>query len=94
VSRLWQKHAYALRVNAKKKEAGSQPPTCDAQFHSIEHPKQAFIAAGAPILSMETKNKAWIGNFKNAGQAWRWAAEYVPVLVRRSLHKQANQIGK
>lgn len=79
VSRLLQKHAYALRVNAKKKEAGSQHPERDAQFRHIESQKQAFKAAGEPIISVDTKNKELIGNFKNSGQAWRQEAEAVNV---------------
>lgn len=79
VSRLLQKHDYALRVNAKKKEAGSQHPERDAQFRYIESQKQAFRAAGEPIISVDTKSKELIGNFKNAGQAWSREAEAVNV---------------
>jgi len=79
VSRLLQKHDYALRVNAKKKEAGSQHPERDAQFRYIESQKQAFRAAGEPLISVDTKNKELIGNFKNAGQAWSREAEAVNV---------------
>jgi Rhodopirellula transposase DDE domain len=79
VRRLLKTHGYALRVNAKKKEAGAQHPERDVQFHYIEHRKQAFLAAGEPIISVDTKNKELIGNFKNAGQAWRQQAEAVNV---------------
>jgi len=79
VSRLLQKHDYALRVNAKKKEAGAQHPERDAQFRYLERQKQAFRAAGEPIISVDTKNKELIGNFKNAGQAWKQEAEAVNV---------------
>jgi len=79
VSRLLKKHDSALRVNAKKKEAGSQHPERDAQFRHIESQRQAFMAAGEPIISVDTKNKELIGNFKNAGQAWRQEAEAVNV---------------
>lgn len=79
IGRLLKKHDYALRVNTKKKEAGAQHPQRDAQFHHIESQKQAFRAAGAPIISVDTKNKELIGNFKNAGQAWCREAEAVNV---------------
>ena len=79
VSRLLHKHDYALRVNAKKKEAGSQHAERDAQFRYIASQKQAFMAAGEPIISVDTKNKELIGNFKNAGQAWSREAEVVNV---------------
>jgi len=70
ISRLLKKHDYALRVNAKEKEAGSQHPDRDTQFHYIEMQKQAFVAAGWPIISVDTKKKELIGDFKNAGQVW------------------------
>jgi hypothetical protein len=79
VSRLLKKHDSALRVNAKKQEAGSQHPERDAQFRYIERQKQAFMAAGEPIISVDTKNKELIGNFKNAGQAWSQEAAAVNV---------------
>jgi hypothetical protein len=79
VSRRLQKHDYALRVNAKQKESGGQHPERDAQFRYIERQKQAFLAAGDPIISVDTKNKELIGNFKNAGQAWKQEAEAVNV---------------
>src|SRR4029453_18513189 len=70
VGRLLKKHDYSLQVNAKQKEAGSQHPQRDRQFQYIEAQKQAFRTAGCPILSVDTKKKELIGNFRNAGQAW------------------------
>jgi Rhodopirellula transposase DDE domain len=70
VSRLLGKHDYALHVNAKEKEAGSEHPERDQQFQYIEAQKQAFVTAGWPVLSVDTKKKELIGDFKNAGRAW------------------------
>jgi hypothetical protein len=70
VGRLLKKHDYSLHVNAKQKEAGSEHPQRDRQFQYIEAQKQAFRTAGWPILSVDTKKKELIGNFRNAGQAW------------------------
>jgi hypothetical protein len=70
VGRLLEKHDYALHVNAKQKEAGCEHPQRDQQFHYLEAQKQAFRTAGWPILSVDTKKKELIGNFKNPGQAW------------------------
>jgi Rhodopirellula transposase DDE domain len=70
VSRLLEKHDYALRVNAKEKEAGAQHPERDAQFQYIEAQKLAFATGGCPIISVDTKKKELIGDFKNAGQVW------------------------
>jgi hypothetical protein len=79
VSRLLQKHDYALRVNAKEKEGRSQHPDRDTQFRYIEAQQQAFAAAGCPIISVDTKKKELIGDFKNAGQAWCQHPEEVNV---------------
>lgn len=79
VGRLLKQHDYALRVNAKKKEASAQHPERDAQFHYIASQKQAFMAAGEPIISVDTKHKELIGEFKNAGQAWCQQAQAVNV---------------
>jgi hypothetical protein len=70
VSRLLKKHDDARRVNAKEKEAGSQHPDRDMQFLYMEAQQQAFTAASGPIIRVDTKKKALIGDFKNAGQVW------------------------
>ncbi len=79
VSRLLQKHDYSLRVNAKEQDASAQHPDRDTQFRYIETQKQTFIASGHPIISVDTKKKELIGNFKNAGQAWCQEADAVNV---------------
>lgn len=79
VSRLLKKHDYSLRVNAKEKESRSQHPDRDAQFRYIETQKQSFAASGDPYISVDTKKKELIGNFKNAGQVWCQEAEVVNV---------------
>jgi hypothetical protein len=79
VRRLLKKHDYSLRVNAKEHEASAQHPDRDTQFRYIETQKQTFLAAGDPIISVDTKKKELIGNFKNAGQAWRQEADLVNV---------------
>jgi Rhodopirellula transposase DDE domain len=79
VSRLLKKHDYSLRVNAKEKEASAQHPDRDTQFRYIETQQQTFRASGDPIISVDTKKKELIGNFKNAGQAWCQEADAVNV---------------
>ena len=69
-SRLLYKHDYALRVNAKEKEAGSAHPDRDTQFQDIAAQQEAFATAGSPSISVDTKKKELIGDFKNAGQVW------------------------
>ncbi len=79
VGRLLGKLGYSLRVNVKKQEASAAHPDRQQQFEVIEGQRQVFQAAGWPIISVDTKKKELIGNFKNAGQAWGHEAEAVNV---------------
>jgi hypothetical protein len=79
VGRLLKTLDYALHVNAKKIEASATHPQRAAQFDYIAQQRQAFTAAGRPILSVDTKKKELIGNFKNAGRTWSQEAEAVNV---------------
>jgi hypothetical protein len=76
---LLRKLGYSLRVNAKKRETGAAHPDRQLQFETIQSQKQVFAAAGWPIISVDTKKKELIGNFKNAGRAWGQEAEAVNV---------------
>lgn len=79
VGRLLGKLGFGLGANVKSEEAGSNHPDRDTQFGYIAERKAAFITAGEPIISVDTKKKDLIGNFKNAGQAWGTEAERVNV---------------
>jgi Rhodopirellula transposase DDE domain len=79
VGRLLKDQKYALHVNAKKREASEGHPDRKAQFEQIDQQRKAFGAAGWPIISVDTKKKELIGNFKNAGRAWSQEAEEVNV---------------
>jgi len=78
VSRLLKKLDYSPKANVKK-EAGKDHPDRDEQFGYIQTQKQAFQEAGLPIISVDTKKKELIGNFRNGGQAWCKEAEVVNV---------------
>ena len=69
---------YSLKANVKK-EAGKDHPDRDKQFVYIQMQKQVFQGAGLPIISVDTKKKEQIGNFKNAGQVWCKEADVVNV---------------
>jgi hypothetical protein len=70
LARLLRKLDYSLHVNAKKIEATSNHPDREQQFDYIAVQRAIFSAAGLPILSVDTKKKELVGNFKNAGQVW------------------------
>ena len=69
VSRLLKKLNFSLKAN-KKKRAGSRCPGRDEQFDYIALQKRTFLAAGLPLISVDTKKKELIGNFRNKGKAW------------------------
>jgi Rhodopirellula transposase DDE domain len=81
---------YSLQANAKTRE-GSSHPDRDAQFEHINTVAQAAIAAGQPVISVDTKKKELVGDFKNAGREWRPKGE--PELVRVHDFKD-KQLGK
>lgn len=77
VGRLLRQLGYSLRVNSKKQEATSAHPDRNRQFEYIQTQKDLFQAANCPIRSRDTKKKELIGNFKNAGRAWKERPEAV-----------------
>ena len=66
---------YSLRVNHKKIESGiknpPKPQERDRQFDYIGQMRESFAHQGIPIISVDTKKKDLIGNFKNEGSTWR-----------------------
>ncbi len=61
---------YSLQANAKVIEGG-QHPDRNAQFEHVNASVQTQIAAGLPAISVDTKKKELVGQFKNAGSEWR-----------------------
>jgi hypothetical protein len=55
---------------ARKTLEGQQHPDRDAQFRHINDTVSAAIAAGQPAISIDTKKKELVGEFKNAGREW------------------------
>ncbi len=70
VARLLRKMGYSLQVN-KKKQAGSQHPDRDEQFRYIAALKAQFLREGLPVVSIDTKKKELIGNYRREGTTWR-----------------------
>src|SRR6266702_1953882 len=60
---------YSLQANSKTREGG-QHIDRDAQFHYINTQAKAFLAANEPVISVDTKKKELVGNFKNNGREW------------------------
>jgi hypothetical protein len=77
LSSLLRENDYSLRANVKSKEPSSNHPERNTQFEYIDQKKQEFKEAGLPMISIDTKKKELIGNFKNAGRVWGEEAEQV-----------------
>jgi transposase len=69
VLRLLHRLGYSLQANAKVTE-GTQHPDRDDQFAYLNDLASSFIDDGQPVISVDTKKKELIGNFKNGGQEW------------------------
>lgn len=70
VADLLHELGYSLQANQKSRE-GTQHPDRDAQFHYINDQVRRFHRKGQPTISVDTKKKELIGDFKNAGKEWR-----------------------
>ena len=70
VRRRLKEWGYSLQANRKGYE-GSSPATRDAQFQYLTTQVRQFLAVKAPVLSIDTKKKERVGEFKNPGRTWR-----------------------
>jgi len=70
VGELLKREKFSLQANAKTRE-GSNHPDRDAQFGTINTAVKAALAEGEPVISVDTKKKELIGDFKNNGREWR-----------------------
>jgi hypothetical protein len=70
VSELLRAMDYSLQANRKTLE-GTQHPDRNAQFEHINERVQQYLAAGQPVISVDTKKKELVGNFKNGGRELR-----------------------
>ena len=70
VGNLLRGMGYSLQANSKTREGG-QHIDRDAQFNYINTQAKAFLATNEPVISVDTKKKELVGNFKNNGREWR-----------------------
>ena len=71
---------YSLQANSKTKE-GKQHIDRDAQFQYIADQATAFLKADEPVISVDTKKKELVGDFKNGGREWHPEGEAEEVRV-------------
>ena len=80
VGRLLKRLGFSLQANQKTREGASHPDR-NAQFEHINAEVKAFQAAGQPVISVDTKKKELVGDFKNGGRELRPKGQPEPVRV-------------
>jgi len=80
VAELLAAGGYSLQANRKTREGPSHPDR-DAQFRYINQHVRRFQGATQPVISVDTKKKELVGDFKNAGRQWRPTGQPTPVRV-------------
>ena len=67
VGRLLHRLGYRLQLPRKRQE-GATHPDRNAQFEHINQTADEHLTAGQPVVSVDTKKKELVGNFKNGGR--------------------------
>jgi len=82
---------YSLQGNRKTREGASHPDR-NAQFEHISRKVRAFQRAGQPVVSVDSKKRELIGDFKNPGQEWRPAGMPEKVRAKDFPDKQLGKV--
>ncbi len=80
VAMLLKQSGYSLQANRKSRE-GSSHPDRNAQFEYINRQVRAFQKRQQPVVSVDTKKKELVGEFKNPGEEWQPHGQPQPVNV-------------
>ena len=80
VGLLLHSSGYSLQGTHKTLEGASNPDR-NEQFEMINARVDAFQSRGSPVISVDTKKKELVGDFKNAGREWQPEGQPVPVRV-------------
>lgn len=76
IARLLRRLHFSLRTN-RKRLAGIRDLDRDAQFRYLTRLRRLYITLGLPVISVDTKKKELVGNFKNPGRSWRQSSHAV-----------------
>lgn len=83
VARLLAGRGYALRANQKQR-ASKQSPGRDEQFGYIAQKRAMFLKRKQPVISVDSKKRELVGQFKQRGQQWRQSPHSVLIYDFRS----------
>jgi len=78
VAGLLQDAGYSLQLNRKERD-GKSVPDRNAQFEHINEQAKTFLCEGQPVISVDTKRKELVGNYKNWGREYTKKGEPVEV---------------
>ena len=87
VAKLMRGLNYSLQSNRKTRE-GSRHPDRDAQFQYLDARMKEYMAERSPVISVDTKKKEPIGDFKNNGREWNPKGQPEKVRVHDFLIKE------
>jgi hypothetical protein len=90
VARLLRVKGFSLQANSKTLEGASHPDR-DSQFSYINDQATEHVTTGDPVISVDTKKKELVGEYKNNGREWRPAGEPEKVKVHDFID---GQLGK
>ena len=91
VGNLLKAAGYSLQSNRKTKEGGSHPDR-NAQFEHINATVGRFQQRAQPVISVDTKKKELVGQFKNGGREWQPKGEPEEVLVHDFVDKESGKV--
>lgn len=87
VGDLLREEGFSLQANSKTVE-GKQHPDRDTQFRYINEQAKDHIGAGDPVVSVDSKKKELVGQYKNAGRAWQPTGDPVQVKTHDFLDRE------
>jgi hypothetical protein len=76
IARLLRAGGFSLRTN-RKRLARTQDPRRDRQFRYLTRLRRLYVSPGLPVISVDTKEKGLVGDFKNPGRSYRRQARAV-----------------
>lgn len=91
VGQLLNASGYSLQATHKTLE-GVNHPDRNEQFEFINARVDSFQARGAPVISVDTKKKELVGEFKNGGREWQPKGQPVPVRVHDFIDKELGKV--
>lgn len=91
VSVLLHELGYSLQANRKTQEGGTHPDR-NAQFEHINSEVETYILNGQPVISVDTKKKELVGEYKNNGKEWRPKGKPEEVKVYDFVDKELGKV--